>query len=115
MKYVLGDQIIDLEDQEDKVTVTFKNSLQRSFDLVIAADGIRSTTRTLMFGNEPVVKYIGVYCSYLTIPRIESDTKWAYLYNAPESRVINTRPDNEARPEHLFPFCHQIMDMKISI
>ncbi|MGE8376802.1 MAG: FAD-dependent monooxygenase [Sphingobacterium sp.] len=104
VKYVFGDQIIDLEDQEDKVTVTFKNSLQRSFDLVIAADGIRSTTRTLIFGNEPVVKYIGVYCSYLTIPRIESDTKWAYWYNAPESRVINTRPDNEGTTRASFSF-----------
>jgi len=104
VRYVFGDQIIDLEDQEDKVTVTFKNSPQRSFDLVIAADGIRSTTRTLMFGNEPVVKYIGVYCSYLTIPRIESDTKWAYWYNAPESRVINTRPDNEGTTRASFSF-----------
>ncbi|MEI2273554.1 FAD-dependent monooxygenase [Sphingobacterium sp. ML3W] len=102
--YIFGDQITALADKEDMVTVTFKNGPQRSFDLVIAADGIRSTTLTLMFGNEPVIKYIGVYCSYLTIPRIESDTKWAYWYNAPGSRVINIRPDNEDTTRTSFSF-----------
>ncbi|MGE8430611.1 MAG: FAD-dependent monooxygenase [Sphingobacterium sp.] len=104
VEYIFGDQITALADKEDIVTVTFKNGPQRSFDLVIAADGIRSTTRTLMFGNEPLIKYIGVYCSYLTIPRIESDTKWAYWYNAPGSRVINIRPDNEGTTRASFSF-----------
>lgn len=102
--YVFGDQITALDQDENKVDVTFKNAAQQSFDLVIAADGIRSNTRTLMFGNEPVIKYIGVYCSYLTIPRIETDTKWAYWYNAPGSRVINTRPDNEGTTRASFSF-----------
>ncbi|MCS4165164.1 FAD-dependent monooxygenase [Sphingobacterium sp. BIGb0116] len=104
VEYIFGDQITSLNEHEDQVTVIFKNNPQRSFDLVIAADGIRSTTRTLMFGEEPVIKYIGVYCSYLTIPRIESDTKWAYWYNAPGSRVINTRPDNEGTTRASFSF-----------
>ncbi|MBL7706848.1 MAG: FAD-dependent monooxygenase [Taibaiella sp.] len=102
--YIFGDQIIALDQDENKVDVTFKMAAKQSFDLVIAADGIRSTTRTLMFGNEPVIKYIGVYCSYLTIPRIETDTKWAYWYNAPGSRVINTRPDNEGTTRASFSF-----------
>ncbi|RQO31804.1 FAD-binding monooxygenase [Taibaiella sp. KBW10] len=102
--YIFGDQITDLDDQDSQVTVTFKKAAPRSFDLVIAADGIRSTTRTLMFGTEPKIKYIGVYCSYLTIPRIESDTDWAYWYNAPGSRVINLRPDNQGTTRASFSF-----------
>ncbi len=104
VSYIFGDQITALDEQENQVCVTFKNSPQQSFDLVIAADGIRSSTRTIMFGDEPVIKYIGVYCSYLTIPRIDSDTKWAYWYNAPGSRVINTRPDNEGTTRASFSF-----------
>lgn len=102
--YIFGDQILALIEDEDKVNVTFKNSAPRSFDLVIAADGIRSSTRKLMFGDEPVLKYIGVYCSYLTIPRTDSDTSWAYWYNAPESRVLNLRPDNVGTTRASFSF-----------
>lgn len=104
VEYIFGDQITALDEQENEVAVSFKNHPPRSFDLVIAADGIRSTTRSLMFGDEPVIKYIGAYCSYLTIPRIESDTQWAYWYNATESRVINTRPDNEGTIRAAFSF-----------
>lgn len=102
--YIFGDQILALVEDKDKVNVTFKNSTPRSFDLVIAADGIRSSTRKLIFGDEPVIKYIGVYCSYLTIPRIDSDTSWAYWYNAPESRVLNLRPDNVGTTRASFSF-----------
>ncbi|KKX50894.1 MULTISPECIES: FAD-dependent monooxygenase [Sphingobacterium] len=104
VSYMFGDQILALQEEENKVNVTFKNSAPRSFDLVIAADGIRSTTRKLMFGDEPILKYIGVYCSYLTIPRIDSDTAWAYWYNAPESRVLNLRPDNVGTIRASFSF-----------
>lgn len=104
VSYIFGDYITAIEDAENEVTVTFKNTSPRSFDLVIAADGIRSTTRKLMFGDEPVVKYIGVYCSYLTIPRIESDNAWAYWFNAPGSRVLNIRPDNEGTTRASFSF-----------
>lgn len=102
--YIFGDQILALVEDKDKVNVTFKNGAPRSFDLVIAADGIRSSTRKLIFGDEPVIKYIGVYCSYLTIPRIDSDTSWAYWYNAPESRVLNLRPDNVGTTRASFSF-----------
>ncbi|GEM63283.1 FAD-binding monooxygenase [Sphingobacterium faecium NBRC 15299] len=102
--YIFDDQITVLEDQGNQVLVTFKNNAPRIFDLVIAADGIRSTTRKLMFGDEPQIKYIGVYCSYLTIPRIESDDEWAYWYNAPGSRVLNTRPDNVGTTRASFSF-----------
>ncbi|MGA6118427.1 FAD-dependent monooxygenase [Sphingobacterium sp. UDSM-2020] len=102
--YIFGDHILALVEDKDKVNVTFKNGAPQSFDLVIAADGIRSSTRKLMFGDEPVIKYIGVYCSYLTIPRIDSDTSWAYWYNAPESRVLNLRPDNVGTTRASFSF-----------
>ncbi len=104
VEYIFGDQITALDDQESSVAVTFKNNPPRSFDLVVAADGIRSTTRTLMFGREPNIKYIGVYCAYLTIPKMASDNSWAYWYNAPQSRVITLRPDNEGTTRAAFSF-----------
>lgn len=102
--YIFGDQITALEETEDAVTVTFKHGERRTFDLVIAADGIRSTTRHLIFGDEPDLKFMGLYCAYLTIPRIETDTSWACWYNAPGSRVATTRPDNEGTTRAGFSF-----------
>lgn len=104
IEYIFGDQITGLANNANDVTATFKNAAPRTFDLVIAADGIRSTTRSLMFGHEPTVKYIGLYCAYLTIPRIDTDTKWACWYNAPGSRVITTRPDNVGSTRASFSF-----------
>lgn len=102
--YIFGDRITGLDEKEDCVTVNFKKAQHRTFDFVIAADGIRSTTRKLIFGDEPHIKYIGVYCSYLSIPQTANDDKWAYWYNAPGSRVINLRPDNEGTEKAAFSF-----------
>lgn len=104
VKYIFGDQIVDLKQQEQGVEVYFKTGETAQFDLVIAADGIRSSTRSLMFGAEPQLKYIGLYCAYFTIPRIASDNSWAYWYNATGSRVLNIRPDNEGTMRAAFSF-----------
>lgn len=104
VEYIFGDQITALEEQDNRVSVTFKKASPRSFDIVVAADGIRSSTRYLMFGDEPLIKPLGLYNAYLTIPRIKTDSSWACWYNAPGSRVILTRPDNEGTTRASFSF-----------
>jgi 2-polyprenyl-6-methoxyphenol hydroxylase-like FAD-dependent oxidoreductase len=49
---VFGDEIIGLQEKPDSVQVTFKRGGQRSFDLVIGADGLHSTVRRLVFGSQ---------------------------------------------------------------
>lgn len=102
--YIFGDQIVALNEQATHVQVSFKKAEPQDFDLVIAADGIRSSTRSIIFGDEPQLKYIGLYCAYLTIPKIASDNNWAYWYNAPGSRVLNIRPDNAGTMRAAFSF-----------
>ncbi len=104
VEYIFGNQIIGLNEFEEGVTVTFQNGEQRDFDLVICADGIRSRTRNLFFGDEPFVRPVGLYVSYFTIPRAASDSKWARWYNAKGSRVIVMRPDNEGTTRASFSF-----------
>ena len=60
VEYLFGNQIIALEEHVDGVKVSFQNGEVRDFDLVICADGIRSRTRQLIFGDEPFVKYLPV-------------------------------------------------------
>lgn len=109
VEYLFGNQITALNEKEDGVSVTFQNGEVRDFDLVICADGIRSRTRQLIFGDEPFVKPIGLYVSYFTIPRGPSDSRWARWYNATNSRVIVMRPDNEGTTRASFSFLSEPM------
>lgn len=109
VEYLFGNQIIALDEHQDGVKVTFQNGEIRDFDLVICADGIRSRTRSLIFGDEPVVKPVGLYVSYFTIPRTASDSRWARWYNATDARVIFLRPDNEGTTRASFSFMSEPM------
>jgi 2-polyprenyl-6-methoxyphenol hydroxylase-like FAD-dependent oxidoreductase len=93
--YRFGDSITALEQHPDDVSVTFASGKTETFHLVIAADGVRSKTRQLMFGDEPQFKSLGLYVSYMTIPRQENDNDWWRWYTAVDRRVLMLRPDNK--------------------
>lgn len=94
IEYIFGDHITGLVEAGDRVTASFARGEARDFDLVIAADGIRSSTRDLVFGDEPQIRELGLYMAYATIPRTASDDAWWRWYNAPGGREISLRPDN---------------------
>lgn len=104
VEYIFGNQIIAIDEFENGVHVTFMNGEIKDFDLVICADGIRSRTRQIIFGDEPIVRPVGLYVSYFTIPKTPSDSRWARWYNATGSRVIVMRPDNEGTTRASFSF-----------
>lgn len=92
-EYVYGDRIIALTDDEDGVTVAFEHGKDRRFDLVVAAEGIGSSTRRLVFGGEIEIRSLGLETTYLTIPRTGGDSDWWRWYNAPGGRTVTLRPD----------------------
>jgi 2-polyprenyl-6-methoxyphenol hydroxylase-like FAD-dependent oxidoreductase len=51
-QYVFGDWITGLTEHAKGVDVTFRHAPPRTFDLVIAADGLHSGVRSLLFGDE---------------------------------------------------------------
>lgn len=104
VNYLFGRYITAIEDNGNVVNITYSDEQKGEFDLVIAADGVRSKTRELMFGTEAELKYIGIYNTYLTIPKTENDSNWARWYNAPGSRVLLLRPDNEGSTRASFSF-----------
>jgi 2-polyprenyl-6-methoxyphenol hydroxylase-like FAD-dependent oxidoreductase len=58
---LFGDSITALNDGPDGVEVQFQNGPRRTFDLVLAADGVHSKVRRLVFGAEgPLLKQLGV-------------------------------------------------------
>lgn len=104
VEYLFGKYITAIDEAEQDVTVTYSDGQQAKFDLIVASDGVRSKTRDLMFGNEAELKFIGLYNVYLTIPKTQKDTNWARWYNAPGSRVLMLRPDNEGTIRASFSF-----------
>lgn len=95
VEYIFYDQIENLEQNEHEARVRFAGGRSENYDLVIAADGIRSQTRKLMFGDEPKFKYLGMCTAYLTIEKAETDTEWARWYTADDSRMLLLRPDRQ--------------------
>lgn len=102
--YVFGKYITAINQDDDSVKVTYSDDVAEVFDLLVAADGVRSSTRQLIFGDEPEIKFIGLYNAWYTIPKKETDTKWARWYTAPGSRVMVIRPDNHGTVRASFSF-----------
>ncbi len=93
-EYLFGNQIVDLDDHQDGVTVTFDHGPARTFDVVVVAEGLRSRTRSRVFPGTDAVRELGFYIAYLTIPRTGDDTdRWRW-HSAGSGRSITLRPDN---------------------
>lgn len=93
-EYVFGDSITALDDDGEQVHVTFQHGADRTFDLVVAADGMRSHTRDLVFGDTARIKPLGLCTGYFTIPRRPADGRWVRWHSAPRGRSVLLRPDN---------------------
>lgn len=96
-EYIFDSAIMKLTETEQGVRAEFSKGAARDFDLVVAADGMRSSTRKLVFGDaqQDALKQLGQYTCYFTIPVQDGDGTWAKWYNAPGRRCILTRPDQK--------------------
>jgi 2-polyprenyl-6-methoxyphenol hydroxylase-like FAD-dependent oxidoreductase len=91
--YVYGERVEALAPDDDGVTVHIGGSKQR-YDLLIVAEGIRSRTRGLVFGEVPRTRDLGQYAAYGTIPRTAGDDGWWRWYTPGGGRSVMLRPDN---------------------
>ncbi|MEV4256214.1 FAD-dependent monooxygenase [Spirillospora sp. NPDC049652] len=77
VEYVFGDSIASVQDGPDGVLVTFEKAAPRTFDLVVGADGVRSTTRRLVFG--PDAGYTPILTTAMavwTMPNVLDLDRW---------------------------------------
>jgi 2-polyprenyl-6-methoxyphenol hydroxylase-like FAD-dependent oxidoreductase len=104
---VHGENITHLEDYGDGVHVKFANGKlhDQDYDVVVAADGSSSRTRTMIFGKEDQkdpVKPTGMYVAFLTIPRLPQDDKiykWCML---PNGMAMHLRPHRNPKTMGLY-------------
>ena len=92
--YLFNDYITQVQESEHDITVTFNSGKTETYDLVISAEGIGSSTRKLVFGEETEFKFLGLYTAYLTIEKAPTDSRWARWCNARGGIVYMLRPDN---------------------
>lgn len=92
--YRYSDHVTGVEQDAEGVDVTFSGGSVERFDLVFFADGIRSSSRELVFPREVDTRAVGLYTAYGVLPRSISDDAWWRWFNAPGSRVAGLRPDN---------------------
>lgn len=97
VEYIFGDFVSGVVQHENSVTVSFTNlDEKRDFDLIVAADGIRSKTREIVFGpdNTKIVS-LGMFSGFYSIPWKESDSTWSRWFNATKGRCVCLRPDKK--------------------
>ncbi|MGW0251914.1 FAD-dependent monooxygenase [Nocardia goodfellowii] len=84
VEFVFDDSVESLTEHEHRVDVTFRSGTQRSFDLVVGADGLHSHTRTLAFGPEQnYFRYLGYCFSICTMPNTFGLSHEALIWNTP--------------------------------
>lgn len=90
------DHVVGLEQTDDEVTVRLAGGDERSFDLVVVAEGAGSMTRDLLLrgADAPELRRLGMYMAWATIPRTEDDDQWWRWMSVPGSRSVTLRPDN---------------------
>ena len=85
---IFGDLIKEIKQDDEKVTVTLKSGVIRSFDLLVGADGLHSNVRNLIFGKEcEFEKYYGYYTSSFTIDDFIDDGRAFSMFNVPGKQV----------------------------
>ncbi|WP_293235970.1 FAD-dependent monooxygenase [Mycolicibacterium sp.] len=104
VEFEYGTRITAVDQDEAGVTVSFATGPTRRFDLVILAEGIRSTTRNTVFGGEPDYRDLGFYTAYCTIPRTPDDDQWWRWYSTTGGRSVQLRPDNVGTTRASFNF-----------
>lgn len=95
VEYRFGESVGEVRQDGQGVVVKFKGSgEERRVDVLVAADGLRSSTRDLAFGPDNM-KFVtfNQYAGYFSMPWSEGDGSWSRWFNAPGGRCVVTRPD----------------------
>ena len=97
VKLIFDESVDHFEQRDDGVAVTFAKSKEvKTYDLLVAADGLGSKIRGMMLNSKPQEQYYdeGVHAAYFTIKSdLLQGGRLAKWYNATGGRVVFLRPD----------------------
>ena len=97
VKLIFDESVDHFEQRDDGVVVTFAKSKEvKTYDLLVAADGLGSRIRGMMLNTKPQEQIYdeGVHVAYFTIKSdLLQGSRFSKWYNATAGRVVFLRPD----------------------
>lgn len=98
------DSVADVAERPDHVEVTTRSGRTLTAELVIVAEGVRSSTRDLVFPGEAEARELGITMAFGTIPRTETDDdRWRW-FTTVGGRQVHLRPDNHGTTRAILAF-----------
>lgn len=99
VKLIFDETIDSFKQLDNGVVVTFAKSKEvKTYDLLVAADGLSSKIRGMMPNSKPQEHNDGIHVAYFTIKSdLLQDSRLAKWYNATGGRVVFLRPDPTGR------------------
>jgi len=96
-RYIFGDYITGVSEDASGATVDFAHGATAKYDIIVAADGMRSATRKLVFGADQPGTYrsLNQYTAFFSIPALDPAENWACWYSTVGGRCILLRPDGK--------------------
>ncbi len=94
-EYRMETYVTRLEDNDAGISATFANREVEEFELVICAEGMKSSTRNLILAEQTHFRYLGAYMAFFKIPRRPEDDNWAHTVNGIGGTFITLRPGGE--------------------
>jgi 2-polyprenyl-6-methoxyphenol hydroxylase-like FAD-dependent oxidoreductase len=105
VEYVFDDTVTAVAQDDAGVHVTFAGSAPRTFDLVIGADGVHSTVRALVFGDESRFSQdLGLHSAVFTTANHLGLDHTGLLHSTPgrTAGVYSARDNTEAKAVFFF-------------
>jgi 2-polyprenyl-6-methoxyphenol hydroxylase-like FAD-dependent oxidoreductase len=117
VEYLFDDSISSLEETADGVRVTFRSGAQRTFGLVVGADGLNSNVRGLSFGADAQFhRYLGYYFIGFSVDNDFGLDSEIVMHNRPGRMAALYAVRNQRRPTVLLVFAVQKrIDRRLSV
>jgi 2-polyprenyl-6-methoxyphenol hydroxylase-like FAD-dependent oxidoreductase len=95
--YRFGDTVAAIEQTASAAHVTFASGRRASYDLVIVAEGVGSSTRETLFPGENKPRWMDLTLGYFSMPATAADGAFARQYNTVGGRGATLKPRQDGR------------------
>ncbi|OQN99085.1 hypothetical protein B0A48_14946 [Cryoendolithus antarcticus] len=117
--FIFGDYLDSItQASPDGVEVHFaKRNETRSYDLVIGADGLQSSTRALVWGttaDREAVRSLDMYGGFFSMPSGPTDSEWRRWFIPPGRKGVMVRPSGSKDRVTVFMYCINSTDQRFS-